>query len=594
MAIDSIAVQATTAPGVNPVVPDAAGLITVNGAAVTNHSVVLETRSRAANAYNLEVQYATTSAATDATKSGVAHFDSAAFTVDANGFVTLLGGTEAIDSIGVDATSGGGTNPVLPTAAGLVTVNGARVAAGTNPIRSVSTAANVYQIQVQTSQAIAATDATKVGLANFDSAKFTVDANGFVSTSGTGVGNTITGDSGGALSPTSGNWNIFGSHGINTSGAVSTLTVAINNAITLGDLSAIAAGSNALSATTGDINVASGNLKLPNTSATGPVGLLKIGTTNFLSNLGTSNAFGGGAANLTLTTGSATNNTAFGNSCFTAVTTASQNCAFGNGALNTMQTGGFNCAFGINALNVQNGTSQSSAFGNRALSAMTTGHDNTAVGSTALTSLLTGDSNVAVGQNAGSAYTSSESNNICIGRGVTGTVSESAVTRIGAAQTACFIDGIDGVNVGSVATVVTESGDKLGTAVITAGTGITVTAGANTITITATTGGFTWNDVSGAFSPLKENGYFITGTATGTLPASPAQGDTIKFFVDHASQLLTIQAAGSQIIRMGSLVSSAGGTAVSTLQGDSCELVYRASNTCWCAISGFTGTWTIA
>lgn len=284
-------VQANTAPGTDPVVPTAAGVVTVNGAAVANHSVVLETRSRAANAYNLEVQYATSAAATDATKSGVAHFNSTQFSVDANGFVTLAGGTEAIDSIGVDATSGAGTNPVLPTVAGLVTVNGARVAAGTNPIRSVSTAANVYQIQVQTSQALAATDATKVGLANFDSASFGVDANGFVT-----------------------------------------------------------------------------------------------------------------------------------------------------------MTGG---------------------------------------------------------------------------------------------------------------------------------------------------GGFTWNDVSGAFSPLKNNGYFITGTATGTLPAAPSQGDTIKFFVDHASQVLTIQATAGKIIRFGSLVSSSGGTFVSTLQGDSVELTYRTSDTCWCAIAGYTGTWTL-
>lgn len=107
-------------------------------------------------------------------------------------------------------------------------------------------------------------------------------------------------------------------------------------------------------------------------------------------------------------------------------------------------------------------------------------------------------------------------------------------------------------------------------------------------------GGFTWNDISGAFSPLKNNGYFITGTATGTLPASPSQGDTIKFFVDHASQVLTIDAPGTQIIRLGSLVSSAGGTATSTVQGDSVELVYRASDTCWCAVCGFSGTWIMA
>jgi len=111
--------------------------------------------------------------------------------------------------------------------------------------------------------------------------------------------------------------------------------------------------------------------------------------------------------------------------------------------------------------------------------------------------------------------------------------------------------------------------------------------------VTATFSGFTWNDVSGAFSPLKNNGYFITATATGTLPASPSQGDTIKFFVDHASQVLTIQASGTQIIRMASAVTAAGGTAVSTAQGDSVELVYRASDTCWCAVAGFSGIWSL-
>lgn len=117
---------------------------------------------------------------------------------------------------------------------------------------------------------------------------------------------------------------------------------------------------------------------------------------------------------------------------------------------------------------------------------------------------------------------------------------------------------------------------------------------ASTGFVTLSGGGFTWNDISGAFSPLKSNGYFITGTATGTLPATPVQGDTIKFFVDHATQDLTIQASGTQLIRMGNSVSSAGGTALSTAQGDSVELVYRASNTTWQAVCGFSGTWVLA
>lgn len=183
-AIDSIAVQAATAPGVSPVLPDGAGLMTVNGAVVANHAVVLETRTRALNAYNIEVQYATSAATTTANLSGVAHFNSGQFSVDANGFVSLAGGGQAIDSVGVDATSGSGTNPVLPTALGLITVNGALVVAGTNPVRTVSTAPSVYQIQVQTSQALAAADSTKVGLSNFSNLDFTVDSNGFVQSLG--------------------------------------------------------------------------------------------------------------------------------------------------------------------------------------------------------------------------------------------------------------------------------------------------------------------------------------------------------------------------------------------------------------------------
>jgi hypothetical protein len=182
-AATNIDVDANTPPGTDPVVPNGSGNITLTGAQVASGVVganVIRTDSLAANTVTIEIQRTTTAAAADSTKNGVAHFDSATFAVDGNGFVTLAGGSLAIDSIGVDATSGGGTNPVLPTVAGLVTNNGAVVAAGTNPVRTVSTAANVYQTQLQISQALAATDATKIGLANFDSASFAVDANGFV------------------------------------------------------------------------------------------------------------------------------------------------------------------------------------------------------------------------------------------------------------------------------------------------------------------------------------------------------------------------------------------------------------------------------
>jgi len=56
--------------------------------------------------------------------------------------------------------------------------------------------------------------------------------------SGTTVGKTITGDSGGALSPTAGNWNLLGSGSVTTSGSGSTLTTQLtgltNHALLVG------------------------------------------------------------------------------------------------------------------------------------------------------------------------------------------------------------------------------------------------------------------------------------------------------------------------------------------------------------------------
>lgn len=102
----------------------------------------------------------------------------------------------------------------------------------------------------------------------------------------------------------------------------------------------------------------------------------------------------------------------------------------------------------------------------------------------------------------------------------------------------------------------------------------------------------TWTDTSGAFSPLAQNAYFITTTATGTLPASPAQGDTITFTCDTAN-VLTIAPSGSQLMRIGSSVTTVTtGRLASTAIGDSITLVYRSSDTTWIARSSM-GNWTV-
>lgn len=173
---DSIIVQT----GTSPVVADGSGQVTFNGAVVAAGTNPVRTDGTGPNTMALEVQISQAIAATDATKIGLSNFNSTQFSVDANGFVSLAGAGQAIDSIAMQT----GTSPIVPTGAGLVTLNGAVVAAGTNPIRTNGTGANTGAVQVQISQAIASTNATNIGLAAFDSAHFTVDANGFVSATG--------------------------------------------------------------------------------------------------------------------------------------------------------------------------------------------------------------------------------------------------------------------------------------------------------------------------------------------------------------------------------------------------------------------------
>lgn len=103
---------------------------------------------------------------------------------------------------------------------------------------------------------------------------------------------------------------------------------------------------------------------------------------------------------------------------------------------------------------------------------------------------------------------------------------------------------------------------------------------------------FTWTDEGTNFNALANNAYFVTATATATLPASPSQGNTIEFEVDSAAGILTITANTGQIIRIGKVVSAAAGKAVSNFQGDSLTLVYRSSDTSWQATSAI-GTWTV-
>ncbi len=178
-----VEVDAATAPGVNPVTADVSGLMTVSGSIVANQSIPIRSHTTALNQYDVEVQYATSSGSSDPDLAGLASFNSSHFNVDVDGFVSLAGGDAAIDAINVDANTAPGTDPVTSDVNGEITVTGGQVAAGTtaNVIRTNSVAANSYTVEVQRSSAQASSTVGSNGVSHYNSAHFSVDSNGFVS-----------------------------------------------------------------------------------------------------------------------------------------------------------------------------------------------------------------------------------------------------------------------------------------------------------------------------------------------------------------------------------------------------------------------------
>ncbi len=169
-------------------------------------------------------------------------------------------------------------------------------------------------------------------------------------------------------------------------------------------------------------------------------------------------------------------NSAFGSNALSSNQTASYNSAFGDLALVSNQTGDSNAAFGRAALS-NNNSSFNSAFGNNALVQNQTGGNNAAFGSGALafntaggsnlafgTSALyntQGDNNIGIGTNAGFDLIGG-SNNIYIGSNA-GSGSEGNAIRIGQAQTAAFIAGINGTHLGTGVFVQVDPSGQLGT-----------------------------------------------------------------------------------------------------------------------------------
>lgn len=185
--------------GITPVLPNGAGTIQITGNQIANGATggqVIRTDGTLANEITIEIQRSTAAAVSTIGDNGVSHFNSAEFTVDANGFVSLAGGGgPAIEGVVVDAHTAPGTPTVMPNGAGDIIVTGNQVAAGTinpNVIRTDSLAANTYTVEIQRSQAVAVTTIGVNGVSHFKSTQFNVDANGFVTLVG-GAGPATTG-----------------------------------------------------------------------------------------------------------------------------------------------------------------------------------------------------------------------------------------------------------------------------------------------------------------------------------------------------------------------------------------------------------------
>lgn len=133
-------------------------------------------------------------------------------------------------------------------------------------------------------------------------------------------------------------------------------------------------------------------------------------------------------------------------------------------------------------------------------------------------------------------------------------------------------------------------GSSISTAVaanITAGIGMSVVNGHNTITLNVIGGGLTWNTVTGTTQAAAvNNGYFANnaGTVTITLPATAAVGSIVEVAGEGAGGW-TLAANTGQTIQFGTIASSSAGSWSSTNQYDTIRVVCQVANTTWQVLS---------
>jgi C1q domain len=298
---------------------------------------------------------------------------------------------------------------------------------------------------------------------------------------GTGILDTLTGDSGGAITP-DGLSNInfaSGIAGLSFDGDAGTNTITLNSdGSIVQTLTANSGG--VVSPALGNINIVGDGVGInivgnpgTNTLTASLVGGGGGAVESFDTDSGMANPTGGVInINAQSTAGSSVRFTGATDTIKLKVTDGGLNTIVGFGSGNLTQTGLSNVVFGSGSGGALTSGSNNTIVGTTAALLLTSGDDNVCIGTNSGDFLTTGSKNVFVGEASGYAYNGDESSNICIGAETLGTLGESNTLRIGNATgtgdgqlNKSFIAGIRGITPGvdDGIPVVIDSNGQLGT-----------------------------------------------------------------------------------------------------------------------------------
>lgn len=470
---------------------------------------------------------------------------------------------------GTETITGDDAVAVSPTL-GTIQLLGKVVANATNAkavFTEHSGAGNQENIDIQVSAAIASTDVTKVGLAAFSNAQFAVDANGFVALSG-GItapvlGITPDADTSPGTSPVIPN----SSGNIILEGGATFATGTQANPIR----------TNSLAANTIDLQI---QLAGSNSGASTPnnFGVVQFDSNQFTVTSGFVQLSGGTTSAIEKV------NVQTGTSPIVPSSSAiTINGAVVAAGINPVRTDGT----GANTMAVEVQTTQAiaatdatkiglAAFNSAQFSADANG----------FVSLVNGSTISTVTLDAATSPIAPSAGNITLtgGQVATGVVGANVIRTRGNTASSCTIE----IQRSTVSAV--SDSTKNGVCHFSSSQ-FNVDAN-GFVTFTGSTSNIPWTDEGGNFNAGSNQGYFCTASLTGTLPPTPAQGDVVRVVVDTAS-VVNITANAGQKIRLGNSISALAGTAASTKQGDSVDLVYRASSATWYSVGGIQGSWTV-